>query len=182
MNQDFLNRIAKCALAAEKATGFPARVTVAQACAESSWGARQTGDFNVFGLTRAVARERHQKLIPTHERLTFAGIELLPADERATITSKVEVSPGVYDVGLSRYFPSFPDLQAATDCYVRLITTGPRYAKAWMHWRDVAKDVNALIEGIAAAGYATGKGYAALVKQIAGQANVTKALDEAREG
>ncbi len=179
----FLARIAACALAAEKRTGFPAAVTMAQACLESAWGAKQTGDFNIFGLTRAVAPNQPQKLVPTHERLTHAEVERLPGDERATITSFIEIPghPGVFDVRLSRQFPSFASLQDATNAYVNLITTGRRYAGAWQHWR-AAKDVNALIEGIAAAGYATSGGYAGLVRQIAAGPRIAKALEEARAG
>ncbi len=179
----FLARIAACALDAEKATGFPAAVIMAQACLESSWGAKESGEHNVFGLTKAVAPDQPQKLVPTHERLTEADIERLPADERATITSTIPVTghPGVFDVRLSRFFPSFPDLQSATDCYVNLITTGRRYAGAWQHWR-AAKDANALIDGIAAAGYATSGGYAGLVRQIAAGPRIAKAIEEARAG
>ncbi len=179
----FLARIAACALDAEKRTGFPAAVTISQACLESAWGTRETGSCNVFGLTKAVAPDQPQKLVPTHERLTEADIERLPPEERATITSTIPVAghPGVFDVRLSRFFPSFSSLQEATDAYVNLITTGRRYAGAWQHWR-AAKDINALIEGIAAAGYASATGYAGLVRQIAAGPRIAKALEEARAG
>ncbi len=62
---------------------------------------------------------------------------------------------------------------------MHLLTTGHRYSAAWEHWQS-AKDVGALIEGIAKAGYATSGGYATLVRQIAEGPRVAGAITDAR--
>jgi flagellum-specific peptidoglycan hydrolase FlgJ len=177
--QGALLAVAGVAVEIESKTMLPAPLLISQWAAESGWGEKQTGDFNFWGLTRAAAAHMPQKLCPTHELLTQAEIDKLPADERNTITKQVPLPDGKFHVEHSRHFPNFPSLQAAAECYAELITRGKPYMVAWNSYR-LDRDLEKLIDGVTKAVFATGSGYAILLKRIAHQANVTVACDTAR--
>lgn len=176
----WLSEIAPCAVNAEERTGYPAPAVIAAAAAESGWGKAVTGDYNVFGLTRAVAPEAPQKLCATHERLTHEQVEALSPDERVTVTGIVPLGGGLFSVALSRWFPSFGSLQEAVDCYVELITTGPRYAAAWALYQS-ERNIRLLLLGIGAAGYASAGGYGYLLCEIQAEPEVAAAIAKARQ-
>lgn len=177
--QAILDEVVTVALAAERHTGFPAEAVIAQGAAESAWFSRQTGDFNFWGLTRATAPHSTQKLVPTHEVMTEEQFDALPIKEKVTLTGVESVGDGKHRYSLSREFPSFPSLVAAVDCYVTLITTHRRYAACWGVYLT-HHNLDELLTGIAATGYATGPGYAAMLTQIANGSRVLQPVEAAR--
>lgn len=182
-----LAAFAPAAVAAERASagwlalGYPAEVIVAQWAAETGWSLdRVSGDWNLFGLTSATCPARPGKFCPTKEELTPAQFALLPDDERHSVTACLALGDGRNCYSLSRWFASFDSLADGVEAYVRVITTaGHRYAQPWQEYTQ-HRDLDALIEGIAGAGYATGSGYGALLKLIAHKPVVTAALSAAR--
>ena len=178
--QAALEAVAPLAVAAERATGFPAEATVAQWSVESGWGQRETGANNCWGLTRDVAPERPQAWCDTTERLTYAQIAQLDPDEKARVRHIKDLGDGFHSVDLQRRFPSFDSLGQALDCYVHLITTGHRYQGAWQAYQ-VDHSLDRLLTGIAKAGYATGAAYEVLLKQNAHGSHIPIAVQAARQ-
>ncbi len=148
-----LQEIARIALKLEAETGCPAKLMVAQWALESNWGAKPVGHANYFGLKRAA---RHTKFctVPTHE--------------------VIHGKPVLQDLE----FADYDSLADSARDYAWLITHGLPYCAAWSRYQ-LDGDVMELIGGIAGA-YATSPAYARLVSGIAGQGNITKALDGAR--
>jgi len=172
-----LTEFAPYAVAVERRTGLPAALIIAQWAVESAWGAKQSGRFNYFGITKA---SRHAKwaMVPTREVLTAEQLNALPKDEAATITRRHARPDGRFDVALSRKFAAYETLEEGLLDYATLITSGAPYAKAWAAFR-IDRDMNALIDAIAKR-YATDLRYAELVKRIAEQANVRAAIETAK--
>lgn len=178
----FLAAFAPVAVAVERSGGFPAEVIIAQTIAESDWGERVTGVFNYWGLTAATCPARPKKFCPTTEVLTLAQFVTLPFDERASVIpgGRVDLGHGKYRYSLSRWFACFDSLADGIGAYVGVITApGHRYYSAWMRYTQ-DRNVDALIDGIARAGYASGSGYGALLKSIAHEGPVFAALVGAR--
>ncbi len=173
-----LAEIAPHAVAIERRTGLPAVVLIAQWAIESGWGAKQSGRWNFFGITKA---SRHAKwaMVPTREVLTAEQINALPADEAATVTRRHARPDGRFDVWLSRKFAAYDTLDEGLEDYARLLTTGAPYAKAWAAYR-LDSNLDSLVEAIAKR-YATDPRYAELVKRIARQTNVLQAVEKARQ-
>lgn len=161
--------------------GFPAEVTVAQWAIETAWSLdRLTGEANCFGLTAATCPGRPKKFCPTHEELTVAQFSMLPDDERGSVTARVDLGNERYRYSLSRWFACFDSLQDGIAAYIRVITApGHRYYAAWQHYTRTY-NVDALIDGIAHGGFASGRGYGSTLHQIAHQANVQAAIQAAR--
>ncbi len=156
MSQDAdrrLQEIARIAVKLEAETGCPAQLMIAQWALESNWGAKPVGHANYFGVKRAA---RHAKFctVPTHE--VIGGKSVLQDLE----------------------FADYDSLEDSARDYCWLITKGLPYRAAWSRYQ-LDGDVMELICGIAGV-YATSPSYARLVSGIAGQGNITKALDEAR--
>lgn len=186
--QAALNTFAPSAVAAERAssvrlgTGYPAEVTIAQWGVETGWSLDGvTGDCNLFGLTSATFPARPKKFCPTQEVLTIAQFATQFAlDERASVTKREDLGHGKYRYHLSRWFACFESLTDGVNAYIGVITApAHRYYGAWKQY--VAKqNMDRLMEGIASAGYASGPGYADLLKTIAHQESVRVAVAAAR--
>lgn len=165
----------------EREIGYPPQVLIAQWAIESKWGSKPSGRNNLFGMTYNPARHSGFSWVPTWEELTEVGISALPPDELRTMTKR-EVLPrrnGWWRVELQRKFADYASPQASIADKVGLITTAPRYHAAWSAFlRD--QDINALLVGICAAGYATASYYPQLAQQIAAQPNVARAIAAAR--
>lgn len=178
--QAAFDALVPCAIAAERTTGFPAEAICSAFAIESAWGEKPTGEYNYFGLTRATNPDRQMKFCPTHEEMTQEQFNQLPQDERESVTQRVDLGGGRYRYSLSRWFPSFDSMQQAVNAYVRLITAGPRYAKAWNQYKK-DHNMDGLLDGIAAAGYATGGSYGKLLRQIANGSRVAMPVQAARK-
>lgn len=165
----------------EQAVGYPPQVLIAQWAIESKWGARPSGRNNLFGMTFNSARHSSFSWVATWEELTEAGIAGLPPAERQTITKREPMlnRRGWFRVELQRRFADYASPAASIDDKVGLITTAPRYAAAWAGYQ-ATKDINAFIDAICAAGYATAGYYPQLAQKIAAQPNVARAIAAAR--
>jgi flagellar protein FlgJ len=148
-----LAEVASVALRLEAETGVPARMLLAQWAIESRWGARPVGNFNVFGVKRA---KRHTRFCAVETREVIDGKEVRRVCE----------------------FADYDSLDAACRDYAWLITRGAPYRAAWRQYQQT-RDVAQLIESVARI-YATDPNYARLANQIAGQTNVTTAIEGAR--
>lgn len=148
-----LAEVAQIAVRVEDETDIPARMLIAQWATESRWGARPVGNFNVFGVKRA---SRHKRFCAVETREVIDGKEVRRVCE----------------------FADYDSLDAACRDYAWLITRGAPYRAAWRQYRQT-RDVAQLIESVARV-YATDPNYAHLVKQVAGQANITTAIEAAR--
>jgi flagellum-specific peptidoglycan hydrolase FlgJ len=179
--QAALAAFAPVAVAAERASGYPAEVIVAQWAAETGWSLDGvSGDWNLFGLTSAACPARPKKFCGTHEELTPTQFQQLPGEERESVTACVNLGDGRNRYSLSRWFACFDSLADGLEAYVSVITApGHRYAEVWRQYQR-ERNLDGLMEGIAGAGYATGSGYGALLKQIAGKETVKAAIAAAR--
>jgi flagellum-specific peptidoglycan hydrolase FlgJ len=175
-----LAAIADAAVRLESDCGYPPRLLVAQWALESAWGEKQTGDHNYFGITYNPLRHKAFRMCPTHEEMTNLQILSLDDDERATITSKTLIRSGVFRIGLRRKFASYGSLPEALDDKTRLIMNTDRYRFAFQQFR-LDGNVEALIYGIANAGYATAGGYGIMLVKISQQKNIAAAIAAARE-
>ena len=93
----------------------PASVTLAQYGLESAWGAKQTGDWNYFGIKARPGEP--SKLCPTHE---YVGGRYVPVDAA---------------------FASYPSMEAGFEAHAKLLATAPIYAPAMAALPDVQKFV-----------------------------------------
>ncbi len=179
-----LAAFAPAAVAVEKASGFPAEVIIAQWATESAWGEKKTGAFNYWGLTAATTPGAGRAFVPTTEELTSSQFEALPNDEKASLTLSEPLPNGKRRFHLSRWFASFSSLEEGLAAYVALLTNpAGRYWSAWATYKANG-GIDRLIQGIAAAGYASGNEgnkYAELLKQIARQSSVQAAVLAAHE-
>jgi flagellum-specific peptidoglycan hydrolase FlgJ len=176
-----LAAMATIAISYEHRAGYPPEVLIAQWAIESNWGKRPSGKNNLFGMTFNPSRHKSFSWVPTWEELTQDGINRLPLDERQRIRSTVPMSnrPGYFRINVERKFADYETAEDSIADKVGLITTAARYRSAWTAFQQ-NRDVNALIGGICAAGYATAGNYAALAQQIAAQPNVRQAIAAAR--
>jgi peptidoglycan hydrolase FlgJ len=149
-----LAEVAPIAVRLETETGVPARLLIAQWAVESKWGAKPVGAANYFGVKKAA---RHTRCCTVMTREVVAGQQR----------------------HLRLEFADYDSLEDSCRDYAWLISHGGPYGKAWEHYRQTG-DLGALIDGVAKV-YATDPGYAALLKQIAAQANVTAAIHAAAE-
>ncbi len=148
-----LAEIARIAVRLETETGVPARLLIAQWAVESKWGSKPVGHLNVFGIKRAA---RHTQFCEVLTREVVAG----------------EVRH------LRLEFADYGSLEDACRDYAWLISHGDPYRASWQRHREDG-DFAALIDGVAKV-YATDPGYAALLKRIASQANISAAIGAAR--
>jgi flagellum-specific peptidoglycan hydrolase FlgJ len=148
-----LDEVAVIAVHQETETRVPARLLIAQWAVESKWGAKPVGHANYFGIKKAA---RHTKCCVVMTREVIKGREQ----------------------SLRLEFADYDSLEDSCRDYAWLISHGDPYRSAWEIYK-LHGDFSALVEGVAKV-YATDPGYAALVKQIAAQANVAAAIQAAQ--
>jgi flagellum-specific peptidoglycan hydrolase FlgJ len=149
-----LAEVARIAVRLEAETGCPAQLLVAQWALESRWGAKPAGRANYFGVKKAA---RHNQCCTVTTREVVNG---------KSVVQKLE-------------FADYDSLEASCRDYAWLITHGAPYRAAWKQYL-VDRDVPALIAAVARV-YATDPNYAALARTIAGQSNLAKAIETAKE-
>jgi flagellum-specific peptidoglycan hydrolase FlgJ len=147
----FLTKGALAAVTAEKATGCPAELSLAQAILESSWGFCAP-ENNYFGI-KATGEDPNTYCL-TKEYLN--GQWTIQRDAFAVYSSMAD---------------SFIE-------HARLITEGKPYADAWQQYEQ-DRDLDSLIGNIARR-YATDPNYTALVLQLAHGPHVTVAIQTVR--
>lgn len=177
-----LAEIARAAVACEKEFGVPAEFTVAQWAAESAWGKKESGKNNVFGV-KFLSPSIHPNgftWVATREWFSDKQKELVELGgliRNLKTTGKTAGSAKEYTC--EDRFANYASLEEAVADRARMFTTLRRYSPHVEAFK-VDKDVNKLIAGIAAAGYATDPGYRTLLQKIAAQKNVVDACAAAR--
>ena len=170
-------RIIPAAVACEAATGLPREVSVAQCIIESSWLAHCPGN-NCFGIKQRAGRAR--KLVVTTEWFSDAQLAAFMElnDGRWAKPTGLTTGPQkLYRVG--DWFAAYDNL---TDCFAdhaALITAGHPYVAAWASYQR-SHDVLRLIDGIAAAGYATAPGYAQTLISVLRSPAVSQAIADSK--
>lgn len=153
VQRSFVDRMLPAALAAQGASGIPARYMVAQAALETGWGRSEpkaadgTTSFNIFGI-KAGASWRG----PTVESRT------------------TEVIMGVAQTRVER-FRAYGSHEEAFSDYAKLMMRSPRYAAV----RE-ARDPAGFARGLQLAGYATDPKYAAKLERIIGGAALRQTM------
>ena len=137
--RSFVDRMLPAALAAQGASGIPARYMVAQAALETGWGrsvpkaADGTTSFNIFGIKAGASWTGKVAEVTTTE---FVG--------------------GVPQKRIAR-FRAYDSYEDSFKDYSRMISESPRYAKV----RQQTGSAQAFAAGLQKAGYATDPDYAA---------------------
>jgi hypothetical protein len=173
--------IAQMAMDAEKATGVPAQVTIAQWAVESGWGKHSIGN-NAFGVTKSKSDTMSQTRT-TQEDMTpaeFAQFQKSKPKEAATAT-ELDGSPlkmgwsGKKRFSVKREFADYKTMEEGFIAHAKLLSNpkGP-YAAAFAEYQKTG-DVNKFIENMGAK-YATARGYGDTIKNVANQKNVVTAL------
>ena len=145
-----LKDVARIAVHLEQETGCPAQLMIAQWAIESAWGEKPVGHANYFGIKKA---DRHAKCCTVTTREVVDG---------KSVVENLE-------------FADYDSLEDACRDYAWLITNGAPYRAAWERYQQ-GHNLDALIAAVARV-YATDPHYARLVTTIAGQDNVTQAID-----
>jgi len=170
------------AVIAENATGVPASVLVAQWAIESGWGDHQPGN-NCFGI-KSYPGEYGRQLLKTVEWFTNAELAYFLASESGRTATIDPQSTAVDSRGRMKYhcqdyFATFPTLAACFERRAQMFDLG-RYKAITDQYRQDG-DLESFVKAFGPI-YATAPNYADMVLKIAGQANVTLALNTARAG
>lgn len=173
-----LRTIARAAVVSERATGFPAAVTVAQCGIESSWLTKMSGKSNAFGIKELGFGPSSP--VVTHEWFTAAQLAaFLAGNPRRTAVATGRRKFNLREYKCLDFFRDYPELSDSFADHARLVTQGLPYREAWADYKSTG-DREKLIDRIAAR-YATSPAYAALIKTIAGYTNVAQAIIDARK-
>jgi flagellar protein FlgJ len=143
------------ALAAERATGVPAKFIVGQAALESGWGAREI---------------RGAAGIPSHN---LFGIKAGSQWQGRT----VEVLTTEYENGVARKvvekFRAYNNYSEAFRDWAQLMANNPRYAGVLAQARG-AQDARGFAQGMQRAGYATDPDYGAKLARVINTASALR--------
>ena len=115
----------------QRATAFPAEVTLAHMMLASEQGTKTYGTHNYFGLTEAQAPEQPVVILQMKDTFTQTQLDRFSEIDRQRIVSS---DPAVSDwttVTVSNRFPCFASADEAARCYVRLMQTKQPFAAAW---------------------------------------------------
>ena len=170
-----LHDVACIAVPLEASSGCPARMLIAQWALESQWGSKPVGHANYFGIKYDPKRHTRYAVVTTEEWFTeqqIAAWDQAHPESPAQKTGKTEGF--LINVLLDDRFADYDSLEAACQDYAWLITEGAPYRAAWESYL-ATRDADALMAAVAKS-YATAPSYALLVREIAGQANVTVAI------
>lgn len=177
--REAIREIAKVAVECERAHGFPAEVLFAQCALESDWLQKAPGN-NPFGIKFVPGRHADKQLLRTRE--WFSQDELtkwltgIPGREVIAKESGPD-SRGKTLYRVRDWFAKYQTLLDACSDYIRLLTRG-RYKAAWEAYRKDG-DYEALLRGIAKAGYSTASSYADHALKVLTD-EVRSAIDDAR--
>jgi flagellum-specific peptidoglycan hydrolase FlgJ len=150
-----LNEVARIAVRLRQETGCPAQLMIAQWAIESAWGAKPVGHANYFGIKKA---DRHTKC---------CWVETREVDGGKSVVENLE-------------FADYDSLEDSCSDYAWLITRGAPYRSARERFRQ-DHSLDTLIASVAYI-YATDPKYTVLALAVARQANVTEAIEKARQG
>ena len=181
-SKEHLNEIAAAAIKAEKETGVPAKMMIAQWATESGWGKNKSGDFNYFGITKS-ARHKNGKLVPTSEDVTYKQFQGFKPEEQKSAT-EMDGSPlkpnwdGKKKIKMSREFASYGSLDEAMKDYAGLISKGKPYKQAMENYKKTG-DQDQFMRDVGKV-YATDRNYGDTITKIGNQKNVQDAIKTAQ--
>lgn len=104
----------------------------AQACLESSWGARMIGKYNCFGITIGSNWNGKKILSPTTEVFSRKDVKFKWPERVVSIKAG---SNGKYVYSCFRYFKDFDSMEQCLEEHLRLFKK-PGYADAWPYRKD----------------------------------------------
>ncbi len=180
MKQDALPILAKACVQAEKQTGVPAELSLAQAAIESGWLASAPGN-NCHGIKFNRNRHGARQLLSTRE--WFTEVEKLRflalGDSREVVRETGNHNATRKEYVVKDWFAKFYNLSDCIAEHASLISTGKPYAQAWAayqqhgNWRVLLQDIGPT--------YATAPDYARIVEAIVSP-DVVAAIQAARNG
>lgn len=170
--KSFVDSAAVSAVQAEKETGCPAALTLAQAIIESGYGSHAP-ECNCFGI-KSFKPDEPRQLLVTREVVSAHSDHQFPQ-----VISSKPLTNGLVELKVKDYFKSYPSLKEAFVEHGKLIVNGSRYHLAFgLYQHD--KDLNKLIDSVAKS-YATDPNYPHLIKSILAMPDVKQALESAQE-
>jgi flagellum-specific peptidoglycan hydrolase FlgJ len=164
--------VAAAAMEAEKETGFPAKVIMAQFALESNRGKSVTGDYNFFGVTGSGTAG--SKMVKTREEITpeYAAKHFPDA---VLDSNQSGVAPGKKRYIVHRPFAAYKSVKDSVDQHIKLLSQSKRYKPAFEKYKKT-KDADQLMRDIAAAGYATGNNYGDHLVKVSQSSDLVSAL------
>lgn len=172
--------LAEAAVNLERATGYPAEVSAAQAAIETGWLKHVPGN-NPFGI-KSFNRSDGRQLLQTTEWFTEDQLSqfLALGDGRRVVARHPDRdSRGRTKFTVMDWFRSYPSIASAFLEYGQRLTSG-RYRAGWesyLQHRDPAR----LVDDIAKAGYATDPNYAVMLRNIIAGPRLSSAIAEERK-
>jgi flagellar protein FlgJ len=145
--QDFIAAIAPAAQASAATTKIPASFVIAEAALESGWGASQLAQegFNLFGVKADASWTGDVLAMYTREFISGAWVSV-PAKWR-----------------------KYPDWLSCIQDHSAFLLDNPRYADCF-----ACVGVEAFVDAVAAAGYATDPDYAQKIMAVINGRNLTQ--------
>jgi flagellum-specific peptidoglycan hydrolase FlgJ len=150
----FVKMFYHSAVKAERETGVPGLVILAQAALESGWGEKAPGNM-FFGIKAGTKWTGKKQLISTREVHSTRDVKY---PEIISITKRAD---GKYDYRVKDWFRAYDNAADSFADHGRFLRDNPRYAKAFQ-----TSDPESFVEAVAAAGYATDPNYAKTLKNI----------------
>lgn len=127
----------------------------AQACLESSWGAKRVGKYNLFGITKGTGWTGKTVLVLTSEVFTTPNKQFTAPEK---VVSVIKRRDGRYQYKVYRLFKDFASLEDCLKEHLRLFEK-PGYADAWPY-RKNAREFAKRIADNKGCKYATDPHYA----------------------
>lgn len=178
---DALPILAQACVQAEKLTGVPAELSLAQAAIESGWLQYTLGANNCHGIKYNRNRHGARVLVSTREWFTEAEkLKFLAlGDGREVVRETGNHNATRKEYVVKDWFAKFYTLADCIAEHASLISTGKPYAQAWAayqqhrNWRVLLQDIGPI--------YATAPDYARIVEAIVSP-DVVAAIQAARNG
>lgn len=127
----------------------------AQACLESSWGAKRVGKYNLFGITKGTGWTGKTVLVLTSEVFTTPNKQFTAPEKMVSVIKRRD---GRYQYKVYRLFKDFASLEDCLKEHLRLFEK-PGYADAWPY-RKNAREFAKRIADNKGCKYATDPHYA----------------------
>ena len=150
--QDFCKEVYKAAC---KINEISPVFVAAQACLESSWGAKRVGKYNLFGITKGTGWTGKTVLVLTSEVFPTPN-KKFSAPEK--VVSVIKRRDGRYQYKVYRLFKDFNSMEDCLREHLRLFQK-PGYADAWPY-RKNAREFAKRIADSKGCKYATDPHYA----------------------
>jgi flagellum-specific peptidoglycan hydrolase FlgJ len=163
---DFIKKYYPFALAAQKRTGVPFAVALAEAGIESAWGKKAIGN-NLFGIKASKGWKGETQNVPTTE-YGKTGNPLKDSVKDHVLKVIPPTPPQkLYKYRVIGLFRKYATPEQSFVDYGNFLRSNARYKNAFRYTNDPHK----FIQEIAKAGYATGPNYAETVGIIINQIN-----------